>query len=324
VQEHEWHASFGRIKRGARLLVATPDVRLKAGDLVTVIGPPIDLARIVSVLGERTDERIDLDRREIDYRRIFVSRAEVAGRTLRELDLPRRFNAVVTRLRRGDVEFVPGPDTVIELGDRVRVLSRRANLPVVAKHLGDSYRALSEIDVMSFSLGCGLGLMLGLVPIPLPGGVTVRLGLAGGPLVVALILGNLGRTGNVVWTLPYNANLTLRQIGLILFLAGIGTRAGYDFLNYLKSGGGLEVLALGAAVTTVAAGLTLWIGTAVMRVPFGTLTGVLSGLQTQPAVLAFSLEQAQDETPNVGYATVYPVATIAKVVFGQLLLVLME
>jgi putative transport protein len=162
--------------------------------------------------------------------------------------------------------------------------------------------------------------MLGLIPIPLPGGVTVRLGLAGGPLIVALILGNLGRTWNVVWTLPYNANLTLRQIGLILFLAGIGTRAGYDFLAYVRMGGGLEVLALGALVTAVAGALTLWVGAALMRVPFGTLTGVLAGLQTQPAVLAFSLEQAQDETPNVGYATVYPVATIAKVVLGQLLL----
>jgi putative transport protein len=153
--------------------------------------------------------------------------------------------------------------------------------------------------------------------------LTVRLGLAGGPLVVALILGNLGHTGKVVWTLPYNANLTLRQLGLILFLAGIGTHAGYDFVAYLHTGGGVEALAIGAAVTAAAAVLTLTIGGVLLRIPFGTLIGVLAGLQTQPAVLAFSLEQSEDETPNIGYATVYPVATIAKVVFGQVLMTVM-
>jgi putative transport protein len=132
---------------------------------------------------------------------------------------------VVTRVRRGDVEFLPHGDTVLELGDRIRVLTQREHLDAVSSFFGDSYRAVSEIDILSFSVGLALGLIVGMIPIPLPGGSTLRLGFAGGPLIVALILGNVERSGPIVWTLPYNANLTLRQFGLVLFLAGVGTRS---------------------------------------------------------------------------------------------------
>jgi putative transport protein len=239
---------------------------------------------------------------------------------LRDLDLPGRFGAVVTRLRRGDVDFVPDDDTVVERGDRVRVLANSATIRDVTGFLGDSYRALSEMDVLTFSVGCALGLGLGLVPIPLPGGLALRRGLAGGPLIVGLFLGYLGRTGPVLWTLSYSVNLTVRQLGLILFLAGVGTRAGYDFVRYLASGDGLLAFAAGAGITLSAAALTLLAGARLLHLPFGTLAGTLAGLQTQPAVLGFALEQTKDESPNVGYATVYPVAMIAKVLLGQLLL----
>jgi putative transport protein len=324
VRAQHWRASFGRLKRGDEAHVATPDVRMRLGDLVTVVGSPSELQRIVAWIGDLAREHIDRDDRELDMRRIFVSNRDVAGRALRDLDFPGRFGAVVTRVRRGDVDFVPDEDTVVELGDRVRVLAHRASIGNVTAFLGDSYRALSEMDVLTFSLGCALGLGLGLVPLTLPGGLQLRLGLAGGPLIVALVLGHVGRTGPVLWTLPYSVNLTVRQLGLILFLAGIGTRAGYDFVRYLASGGGLLAFAAGAAMTLTAAALTLWAGTTLLHLPFGTLAGTLAGLQTQPAVLGFALEQTHDESPNVGYATVYPVAMIAKVILGQLLLAFMR
>ncbi len=324
VRAHLWRASFGRLKRGDSVCVATPTVRLQLGDLVTVVGPPSELTRIVACLGEVTGEHIDRDHRELNTRRIFVSNREVAGRTLRELDLPGRFGAVITRLRRGDVDFVPDDDTVVELGDRVRVLAHRDAIRGVTAFLGDSYRALSEMDVLTFSVGCGLGLGLGLVPISLPGGLELRLGLAGGPLIVALLLGHLGRTGPVLWALPYSVNLTVRQFGLILFLAGIGTRAGYDFVRHLGNGSGLTMFAAGAGMTLCAAALTLWAGRRLLHLPFGTLAGTLAGLQTQPAVLGFALDQTKDESPNVGYATVYPVAMIAKILLGQFLLAAMR
>ncbi|HEX5167306.1 MAG TPA: hypothetical protein VFV93_18000, partial [Thermomicrobiales bacterium] len=169
-------------------------------------------------------------------------------------------------------------------------------------------------------LGLAAGLLLGIVAFPLPGNLTLKLGLAGGPLIVALVLGTLERTGPFVWGIPYSANLTIRQLGLILFLAGVGTRSGRAFVETAFSRDGLLLLLTGAAVTTTVAVLTLWIGYRLLRVPMGLLIGILAGIQTQPAVLGFALEEAGDELPNIGYAIVYPVATIGKILLAQLLL----
>lgn len=315
----QWRAAFGRVKRGDQVLVAMNTLTLQHGDLVSVVAGRADLASVVASLGEIATERIDLERSAVDYRRLFVSNREIAGRSLRDVDLPGQYGAIVTRVGRGDVEFLPTADTVIQLGDRLRVLAARGNITDVSRYFGDSFKALSEIDVLTFSLGIFAGLGLGLVPIPMPGGVEFHLGMAGGPLLVALVLGKLGRTGRMVWTLPYNANLTLRQLGLLLFLAGIGTRAGYSFSTYLATGQGLPVLLAGMLITTVSAFAMLLVGHFVLRRPFDTLTGMLAGLQTQPAALAFALEQSEDEAPNVGYATVYPVATVLKVLIAQAL-----
>jgi putative transport protein len=149
------------------------------------------------------------------------------------------------------------------------------------------------------------------------------LGLAGGPLIMAMILGTLGRTGPLVWNLPYSANLTLRQIGLILFLAGVGTRAGYSFVTTLTQGGGIFIFLAGACITLAAAFTTLWVGHKLLKIPMSLLIGMLAGLQTQPAVLGFALEQTHNDLPNVGYATVYPVATITKILMAQLLITLL-
>jgi putative transport protein len=189
--------------------------------------------------------------------------------------------------------------------------------------MGDSFRALSEIDVMTFSLGLALGLLIGIVPIPLPGGVIFSLGFAGGPLVVALALGALSRTGPMVWTLPYNANLTLRQLGLILFLAGVGTRAGYAFVTTFTNGAGLTVFAAGAAITLTVATFALFVGRFVLRMPMNVLIGLVAGLQTQTALLGFALEQTDDDLPNIGYTTAYPIATVTKIVLAQVLLSLL-
>jgi putative transport protein len=319
-----WDVAFGRLQRGGRAELVTGETAFALGDLVTVVGAPGDLAKVTAFLGEVSTAQIDLARDELDYRRIFVSSSKVIGRRLRDLDLAHRFGAVVTRLRRGDVEFVPHGDTVLEPGDRVRVLTQRADIPAVTAFFGDSYRALSEIDVLTFSLGLGLGLLLGLVPIPLPGGITLRLGLAGGPLLAALVLGARGRTGPMTWTLPYSANLTLRQAGLVLFLAGIGTRAGGAFFSTLHRADGVYILLAGAVITCSVAGFTLWVGHRVLKIPLSLLGGMLGGLQTQPAVLGFALEQAESELPNLGYATVYPTAIVLKIILAQVVLVLMK
>lgn len=187
-------------------------------------------------------------------------------------------------------------------------------------YLGDSVRAVSEVDVLTFSIGIALGLAVGLVPLTLPGGFTVRLGLAGGPLVAALVLGILHRTGPLLWTMPYGANLTLRQVGIVLFLAGVGTRAGHQFLTMLVGGGGVTIVLCGLAVTLTASTAVLAIGHRWMRMPLGYAMGMLAGLQTQPALLGFAVEQTGDDRPNLGYAAVYPLAMIMKIVVAQALL----
>ncbi|HEX9016431.1 MAG TPA: transporter, partial [Chloroflexota bacterium] len=207
--------------------------------------------------------------------------------------------------------------------DQIRVLTQRERLKEVRQLFGDSYRSIAEIDILTFSLGIAAGLLLGSIPVPLPGGIVFKLGVAGGPLVAALALSAIGRTGPLVWSLPYPANLTLRQIGLVLFLAGIGTRSGYAFVSTLTQGGGLAIFAAGAAVTTVVALSTLWVGYRVMKIPLGLLSGMLAGLQTQPAVLGFSLEQSGNELPNIGYALVYPMAMIVKILLAQVILSLL-
>ena len=320
VQRNRWEAVFGRFSRNGAIHLADGATILQPGDLVSVIGPPEQVDAIVAALGIPSQEHLELDRTQYDFRRIFVSNSALVGRRLGDLNLPQQYDAIVTRIRRGDVDFVAGGDTVLELGDRVRVVANRERMKEVSDLFGDSYKHLSEIDLLSFGLGMSLGLLLGMIPIPLPGGVTFTLGSAGGPLVVALILGAIRRTGPVVWTIPYSANLTLRQIGLIMLLASVGLRSGYTFVSTFAEGGGLTIFLAGAIISLTTAFVTLFVGYKLLKRPFGMLAGMVASLFTQPAVLGFSLEQARDESPNVGYALVYPVSMIGKIIIAQLLL----
>jgi putative transport protein len=319
TRRYGWEVNFSRLKRDCKLSLATAEVRLAHGDLVSLVGSPEDLEQVTAYLGEESDEHLELDRSEFDFRRMFVSNPRVVGHRLGDLNLTRKYGAIATRVRRGDVEMLAHDNTVLELGDRVRIVARRQDMDRIARFMGDSYRALSEIDVLTFSLGIAVGLLVGLIPIPLPGGLVFTLGFAGGPLVVALILGALGRTGPLVWSLPYSANLTLRQIGLIMFLAGVGTRAGYAFVSTFTQGGGLYLFVAGAIITTLTALATLWIGYMLLKIPMSLLIGLLAGLQTQPAVLGFALEQTGNDLPNLGYASMFALAVIVKIIVAQLL-----
>ncbi len=321
LREREgWGVILGRFRRDGRVGLVQADTVLRAGDEVSLIGEEQEVARAATFLGEVSGAHLEFDRTDLDFRRVFVSDPAVADRTLAELALPQRFGAMLTRVRRGDVELLPTARTRLELGDRVRVVARREQMGALTHFFGDSQRALAEVDVLAFGAGLALGLLVGLVPVPLPGGLTFRLGLAGGPLVVALTLGALGRTGPVVWTLPYGANLTLRQFGLVLFLAGVGTRSGYAFVRTLAGGSGLGLFVAGLGLTLTTSLLTLLVGHKLLKIPLAVLFGVVAGVHTQPAALAFAAEQTGGDLPNLGYATVFPVATVAKIVLVQILL----
>lgn len=308
---------FGRRRHGDVVEVVADDTVFAADDLVTVVGTHDEVRRAVSALGEESKERLELDRRVLDFRRVFVSSAKVVGVPLGQLGLVQRFGATVTRLRRGDVEILPDSDTTLELGDRVRVIAPRARIDEVSKYFGDSYQSLAEIDVLTFGLGVVLGLLVGHVGVPLPGGASFRLGVAGGPLLVGLLLGRLGRTGPLIWTMPYSASLTLRQLGLVLFLGGVGLRSGGAFVRTMSSPSGLWLLGAGALVTLTTALSALIVGRKLLRIPLAVLVGTVAGIHTQPAVLAFGTERTGNDLPRLGYASSFPIATVVKILFAQ-------
>lgn len=323
MQDRNWGVVFGRYLHDGEMRLADGSTQLAIGDLISVIGAPDDVDAAVLQIGAPAAEHLDFDRSRYDFRRMFVSNSALAGRKLSDLQLPQRFDAIVTRIRRGDVDFLASGDIVLELGDRVRVVASRERMKEVGDFFGDSYKQLSEIDLLSFGVGMSLGLLLGLIPIPLPGGITFTLGSAGGPLIVALILGALRRTGPLVWTIPYSANLTLRQIGLMMLLAAVGLKSGYTFLSTFSQSGGVNIFLVGAVISLSVGFVTLLIGYKLLRISFGMLTGMLASVCTQPAVLGFAADQSKDETPNLGYSLVFPAATIAKIVLAQLLLTIL-
>lgn len=319
-EKHQLRVGFGRRQRGRSLCIADELEPLQEGDLVSVIGDKATCERAIVAIGSESEIHIELDRQVLDFRRIAVTKVELTLRPLRELELAARLGATITRVRRGDIELLPTPATQLEVGDRVRVIAPRERMDEVSRFFGDSLRAAAEIDTLTFGLGIVLGLLLGEVPVPLPGGSVFRLGIAGGPLVVALILGHLGRTGPLVWHLPFAASVTLRQVGLLLFLGGVGLRSGHAFAEALGSGEGLGVFVVGSLITFTIALLTIVLANHILRLPIELVLGIVSGIHTQPAALAFASERTQSELARIGYASVFPIATVTKIVVAQLLL----
>ncbi|MCL4836617.1 MAG: transporter [Thermoanaerobaculia bacterium] len=312
------HFSLSRMRKGQTVAVPTPQTVLEAGDLIVAVGGERELRRAMLLFGEESTEPLAESVGEIRYRRYFVSNKAVVGRPLSELHLEQRFQATVTRLRRGDVEFVPNQETVLELGDRIRVVAPRPRLDELVAYFGDSMEGIAATDFLSLSLGIVLGVLVGMIPIPLPSGSIFRLGFAGGPLLVSLVLGRLERTGPVNWGMPFAGNLVLRQIGLVFFMAGIGTRAGWGFGETFATGG-WRLLGVGAAITLAVAVGGVLAARRLLRLPFPAIAGAVSGILTQPACLAYANQQAKSELPNVWYATVYPASMVAKILLAQLL-----
>ena len=317
---HGGAVSFGRLQHEEHLEAASAALAPEPGDLLSVVGSREDVDAVVAELGRRASDQIELDRHDLDFRRIVVSARRIAGRRVGDLELDARFGASATRLRRGDVDLVADPDMLLELGDRIRVVAPPSRMKELTEFFGDSYRALGEIDLLAFSLGMAAGLALGAVTVHLPG-ESFSLGSAGGPLIVGLALGAVGRTGPIAWQPPYTAGLTLRQLGMVLFLAGIGLRAGPAFSSAIAKPSALVAIVTGAAATTTALVVVLAGGTRLLRLPARTLVGAVAGMQTQPAVLAYATDELEDDREvSLGYASVYPLAMITKIVLAQILI----
>ena len=312
---------FGRLKRGDEVRLATWDTQLQAGDDIVIIAGAKLMDKVMDFLGHSAANQLAYDRRVYDIRGLFVSNPNVAGEKIASLNLQEKYPAVITRVQRGDVTLLANGETILELGDRIQIVARRKDIPALNSFFGNSYEALSHINLFSFGVGMALGLLLGMVDFHLPGGITFNLGLAGGPLIVALFLGYLRRTGTIVWTLPYSANLSLRQFSLILLLAGIGIRSGHTFLATLLECGGALIFLCGAIISMVSALATLLIGFKLLKIPFSFLTGMVAN---QPAILDYAMQNSGNKLPTIGYTVMLPVSVITKILVVQILFALLN
>jgi putative transport protein len=309
---------FTRRKRGAQIDLVAPDLVLAEGDVLVGVGGAESVRKAELLIGPSVTEAVEQLSPDIQYRDLVVINRRIAGTEVAQLPALVGRPVIVSRIQRGGVHITPLADTTIELGDQVRVVAHRDALDQVTQVTGNPLKDLSEADFLSYSLGLVLGVAVGVIPIPLPGGRLIQLGFAGGPLVVGLLLGRLGRTGPIVWTMSSNASLTLRQLGILFFLAAVGTRAGGSFVHTLSTQG-VSLLLVGMVITTLSAATILALARWVFRIDTISTYGILAGVHTQPAALAFAHTHTGSDSTNIAYAAVYPVALIAKIVIAQLL-----
>ncbi len=299
----------------------TPSTPLPAGALVVAVGTRRRLTAAAAELGRESTTALHEDRAGYEIKRFLVSNPEIVGRPLAEVGVEAA-GGVVSRVRRGDVDLPVTGATQLQLGDRVRVVSTRARQAELARLFGDSLTTASEMGYLSFALGIVAGLALGQVPLPVPGlDQPLRLGAAGGALVAALVLGRLGRTGPFIWQLTYGANVTLRHLGMLLFLACVGVKAGGGLVALLQADG-LRLLLVSVAAVLGAHAILLAALRLAGRRALPTVLGVMCGFQTQPAALSLAAERTDVAGLHTAYATVYPLALVGKIVLAQLLLFL--
>jgi putative transport protein len=247
------------VRQGGTNRLPDPEARLAAGDGVLLFGHPEALENAQRRLGRADAGRIAKDRGDLDVARLFVSSAGVVGTAIGDVVFPDGVVAKIAEVRRGDALLYAAPDLVLEYGDRVGVIAHREAFPGLRRFLGDSLKSTAEFSYISVGLGMSLGVLLGLIRVPIPGVGAFSLGLAGGPLLVSLILGRLGRTGPLSWRIPLAANLTLRNFGLTLFLAAVGLGAGAPFVTTVSETG-FTFLAVGAAIVLGAVVAVLLLG----------------------------------------------------------------
>jgi putative transport protein len=273
-------------------------------------------------LGRIDHGRITSDRGDLDLVRVFISRPAVVGTPLGQAKLPDGTQGRIVEVRRGDSVLFPDPGLMLEYGDRIAVIASREAFPGIRKFFGDSIKSTAEFSYVSVGLGMSLGVLLGLIQIPLPGIGSFSLGFAGGPLVVALILGRLGRTGPMSWHIPFSANLTLRNFGLTLFLAAVGLGAGAPFAETVSTTGFL-FLGIGAAILLGTVLGVMLVGHFLLKMSSDALFGVVAGTTGNPAILVYANRAIQSDRVDVAYATIYPSMTILKIILVQVAIALL-
>ncbi len=313
-----------RILHGNEVVVAQPDSVIHVGDVLLAVGPREKLEEFKLVVGKETSTDIRRIPSAITTKRIIVTKKSAVGKSLEELETPRIYDVAITRVSRSDIEFTPTPDFKLQFGDTVLAVGESSAIQKVAQELGDSPKQLNHPQMIPILLGIVLGVILGAYPVFFPGvPAPVRLGLAGGPLIVAILLSRLGRLGPLVWYMPISANFMMREIGIVLFLACVGLRAGGQFMSTLLHGDGVKWMAYGVAITLIPIVTVSLVARLHLKQNFASMCGVLAGSMTDPPALAFAGQVTGSEVPYISYATVYPLTMLMRVLGAQALVIVL-
>ncbi|CUZ58146.1 putative transporter [Serratia marcescens] len=313
-----------RLKRGELLMVPAPHERLELGDYLHLVGKREDLENARLVIGEEVDASLSTRGTALQVVRAVVTNEQVLGKKIRDLNLKQKYDVVISRLNRAGVELVAGSNVTLQFGDILNLVGRSEAIDAVTAIVGNAQQKLQQVQMLPVFIGIGLGVLLGSIPLFVPGfPAALRLGLAGGPLVAALILGRIGSIGKLYWFMPPSANLALRELGIVLFLAVVGLKSGGNFIDTLLHGEGLTWVGYGALITAIPLLSVGILARTVGKMNYLTLSGMLAGSMTDPPALAF----ANGLHPTSGaaalsYATVYPLAMFLRIMSPQLLAVL--
>ncbi len=314
-----------RLKRGDQLLVPKPTTAVQMGDLLHLVGERAALNSVRLVVGEEVDTSLSTRGTDLQVARVVVTNEIVLGKKLRDLDLKEKYDVVVSRLNRAGVELLPTEHSTLQFGDILNLVGRPDAIDAVTSIVGNAHQKLQQVQMLPVFIGVGLGVLLGSIPFYIPGfPAALKLGLAGGPLVVALILARIGSIGKLYWFMPPSANLALREIGIVLFLAVVGLKSGGDFFDTLIHGDGPSWMLYGMLITFIPLVIVGFLARKVGKMNYLSLCGMMAGSMTDPPALAF----ANAMHPTCGasalsYATVYPLVMFMRIISPQLLAILL-
>ncbi|HGO5853680.1 TPA: putative transporter [Mannheimia haemolytica] len=317
--------AYSRLKRGEDLFIPRVDTVLQVGDILHLVGDEAALRKMQIILGEAVDVSVSTKGTIYRSERAVVTNERVFGKQIRQLMLKGKYDVVISRLNRAGVELIPTGDMTLQFGDVLNLVGRQADIEMVMTIIGNAQSKLQQVQMLPIFIGIGLGVLLGSIPIYLPGfPVALKLGLAGGPLVVALILARIGSFRKLYWFMPPSANLALREIGIVLFLAVVGLKSGGRFLETLLSSEGLEWIVYGAIITFVPLMIVGLIARFYSKVNYLTICGLLAGSMTDPPALAFANEiKDGNGAAALSYATVYPLVMFLRIILPQVLAIML-
>lgn len=314
-----------RLKRDENIFVPQADTQLQVGDILHFLGDPKILHEMKLILGESIQVEASALKGNLRTERVVVTNEKILSKKIRTLAFHQQYGVMISRLNRSGVELIPTANTTLQFGDVLHIIGGADVMDKVIEMFGNAQSKLNQVQMLPVFIGIGLGVLLGSVPFSIPGiPVPLKLGLAGGPLVVALILARIGTIGKLYWFMPPSANLALREIGIVLFLSVVGFKSGGNFVHTLVNGNGLEWMLYGIFITFVPLLIVSFIARIYAKLNYLSICGLVAGSMTDPPALAFANSLKENcGASALAYATVYPLVMFLRIISPQLLAILL-